>query len=258
MNGPGPAKREIFCASAIAIAGPLAFISSVGTNRLGSAAGSSVRLSTEISDTILPASVTVTLRGNRDRQAAGRSSNRKRSSARVLANAPAASRIADRYTPRFPPSAARASQSRRLPEPESKTQVSWCAVEVGRRRSDQVAINPSSGRDRVEQGCTRLVQAEWNDTRRAFPVKHPVRGDLSGGVSGRGFRRPAEPLLGIEDILHFPGAVIFGLTAGAHGKADLEIVTAAGTAQGVTIPRAAKKLKSRFPVRGRVAFDVAR
>ncbi len=43
--------------------GPLAFISSVGTNRLGSADESAERLSTFISDTILPPSVTVTLAG---------------------------------------------------------------------------------------------------------------------------------------------------------------------------------------------------
>ena len=49
-NGPLSKTRQIFCAPTSAMARPFACISSVGTNRLGSADGSSVRLSTEISD----------------------------------------------------------------------------------------------------------------------------------------------------------------------------------------------------------------
>ncbi len=63
VNGPCPCTRETFVADVIATAGPFAFIASERTNRPGSAPVSAVRLSTEICDTILPASLIVTLRG---------------------------------------------------------------------------------------------------------------------------------------------------------------------------------------------------
>jgi len=66
-------------------------------------------------------------------------------------------------------------------------------------------------------------------------------------------------LLGIEHVFHIPGAVIFGLTAGVHRKSDLQIVTVARTAQGVTISRAGNQLKNGFSDRGFVSnLDLAR
>jgi len=88
------------------------------------------------------------------------------------------------------------------------------------------------------------VQSEWNGPRSPVFVKDRFRGDASGRESAPGFRRPAEPLLGIEHILHLPGAVIFRLTAGICRKGDFEIVSATRISQGVTISCAGKKQKN--------------
>ena len=118
------------------------------------------------------------------------------------------------------------------------------AVEDSRRRSDLAASDVLRRRNWVEQGRPGLMQTEGNDPCRSVFEKRRFRGDASSREPAPGgFRRPAEPLLGIEHILHLPGAVIFRLTAGTHRKGDLEIVTAAGISQGVTVSRAGKKQK---------------
>ncbi len=55
----------IFCAVPNVVAPPAVFISAVGVKRPGSTVESPVRLSTEIVDTGLPASVTTTRRGSK-------------------------------------------------------------------------------------------------------------------------------------------------------------------------------------------------
>jgi len=68
------------------------------------------------------------------------------------------------------------SQSGRFSRAGKQNAGDRVAVEGGRRRSDLVADQPIHWTKSVEQGCARFLQAEWNDSRRAFPVKHPMRG----------------------------------------------------------------------------------
>ena len=112
LNGLCPWTRESFVAAVIAIIAPLTFIASVGTNRLGSVTLTSSSSSTEIFDTILPASVTVTPEAECDHGVEERLSSHKRRNGLGPLSAFGAGRFGDRYTPRILPTTARLPVSR--------------------------------------------------------------------------------------------------------------------------------------------------
>ena len=106
--------------------------------------------------------------------------------------------------------------------------------------ADGPEIHAFRRRQRVEQGGTRLMQAERNVTRRFFSVHQALLGDPGNRVSIRSFGGPAQSQPRIKDIFHLPSAVVFGLAAGVYREGHFEFV---GTARLPELVRASRMLQ---------------